>query len=118
MKTSRQTKVVILLLLLVGAFALLCVFEPLIYPSWRFRRLVHPGMTSSEVAQRLAIDYEVYDRSRYDALANRLRNYNVSLDYSHAGAVMLFRLRPPYEHLGVVLLSDEGKVIERAVLRT
>ncbi len=92
-----------------------------IIPAWSFRQVVQPGMSRSEVIEVLGKPVEVYSYPKdADRLGRRLRNYNHTsqLDLSNAASVLVLELRPPYDPIGVVVLSDKGIVLQRLVLQT
>ena len=83
---------------------------------WWFNSHVSIGLTRERVFEIVPKKYVSYLPDRYKVLDRILKDYWPKIDYSRASEVVVFYLS--YDRLGIVLFSENGKVLERVVVRT
>ena len=86
------------------------------YASWYFQLRVSEGLPRDVVIGRIGHDYTLFTKDNYDELRARLLNYTPTVDFGRADSIMVYALG--LDRLGIVLVSVDGNVLGRFVVRT
>ena len=113
MRRARTKLVVMTVVVLMAASVLVAKG---ILQSWVFLARIQVGEDRQSVTRSLTGSYQVFKPSDFEALDRMLQDFNPRITWTTAAEVIVTPIG--HDRFGVVVLSGQGRVMRRVVVRT